>query len=46
MGIDYIPVLKLKNINILSSTKLIKAYFFLGLVAMILYWHFGNQNIE
>jgi hypothetical protein len=35
-----------KNINILSPTKLIKAYFFLGLVAMISYWHSGNQNIE
>jgi hypothetical protein len=46
MGIDYIPVLKLKKYQYFITNKTDKSLFFLGLVAMISYWHSGNQNIE
>jgi hypothetical protein len=46
MGIDYIPVLKLRKYQYFITNKTDKSLFFLGLVAMILYWHSGNQNIE
>ena len=35
---------EIKKISIFYH-QLIKAYFFLGLVAVILYWYSGNQNI-
>jgi hypothetical protein len=46
MGKDYIPVLKLKKYQYFITNKTDKSLFFLGLVAMILYWHSGNQNIK
>ena len=46
MGIDYIPVLKLRKYQYFITNKTDKKPIFLGLVAMILYWHSGNQNIE
>jgi hypothetical protein len=43
----YIPVLKFIKYQYFITNKTDKSLFFLlGLVAMILYWYSGNQNIE
>jgi hypothetical protein len=46
MRIDNIPVLKFKKYQYFITNKADKSLFFLCLVAMILYWYSGNQNIE